>query len=342
MLWRIRGSSPLTRGKPDARRAPPPGHRLIPAHAGKTSRLAGSFWWPGAHPRSRGENVVATLSSKSLTGSSPLTRGKRFGHLVEVLDAGLIPAHAGKTPKASERPGTHRAHPRSRGENVTGTLVPGVQSGSSPLTRGKLSCGRLGCRLVGLIPAHAGKTARSPCTRAAIWAHPRSRGENRRGPVHVVGEDGSSPLTRGKHIGEAKVQDGLGLIPAHAGKTPKASERPGTHRAHPRSRGENSFTPPMIVACKGSSPLTRGKLACFGRADPIPGFIPAHAGKTLVSGSKLSARAAHPRSRGENAETVNSTVSKSGSSPLTRGKRTHRHNHTNTRRLIPAHAGKTS
>ena len=219
MLWRIRGSSPLTRGKPDARRAPPPGHRLIPAHAGKTSRLAGSFWWPGAHPRSRGENVVATLSSKSLTGSSPLTRGKRFGHLVEVLDAGLIPAHAGKTPKASERP--------------------------------------------------------------------------------------------------------------------------GTHRAHPRSRGENSFTPPMIVACKGSSPLTRGKLACFGRADPIPGLIPAHAGKTLVSGSKLSARAAHPRSRGENAETVNSTVSKSGSSPLTRGKRTHRHNHTNTRRLIPAHAGKT-
>ena len=154
-----------------------------------------------------------------IRGSSPLTRGKRFGHLVEVLDAGLIPAHAGKTPKASERPGTHRAHPRSRGENVTGTLVPGVQSGSSPLTRGKLSCGRLGCRLVGLIPAHAGKTARSPCTRAAIWAHPRSRGENRRGPVHVVGEDGSSPLTRGKHIGEAKVQDGLGLIPAHAGKT---------------------------------------------------------------------------------------------------------------------------
>ena len=264
--------------------------------------------------------MVATLSSKSLTGSSPLTRGKRFGHLVEVLDAGLIPAHAGKTPKASERPGTHRAHPRSRGENVTGTLVPGVQSGSSPLTRGKLSCGRLGCRLVGLIPAHAGKTARSPCTRAAIWAHPRSRGENRRGPVHVVGEDGSSPLTRGKHIGEAKVQDGLGLIPAHAGKTPKASERPGTHRAHPRSRGENSFTPPMIVACKGSSPLTRGKLACFGRADPIPGLIPAHAGKTVTTGQMQVVHGAHPRSRGENPRTWTSSGRPRGSSPLTRGK----------------------
>ena len=274
------GSSPLTRGKPDARRAPPPGHRLIPAHAGKTSRLAGSFWWPGAHPRSRGENVVATLSSKSLTGSSPLTRGKRDGYPRPRRAVRLIPAHAGKTKLREIGVPSRGAHPRSRGENRTVTLYARGDLGSSPLTRGK--------------PARAG---------------PR-RGRGR-------------------------------LIPAHAGKTPKASERPGTHRAHPRSRGENSFTPPMIVACKGSSPLTRGKLACFGRADPIPGLIPAHAGKTLVSGSKLSARAAHPRSRGENAETVNSTVSKSGSSPLTRGKRTHRHNHTNTRRLIPAHAGKT-
>ena len=53
----IKGSSPLTRGKPPARQGERGGWGLIPAHAGKT--------WPGltapanpwAHPRSRGENT---------------------------------------------------------------------------------------------------------------------------------------------------------------------------------------------------------------------------------------------------------------------------------------------
>ena len=50
------GSSPLTRGKRGrARRgARPP--RLIPAHAGKTSRVIWSVMSCPAHPRSRGEN----------------------------------------------------------------------------------------------------------------------------------------------------------------------------------------------------------------------------------------------------------------------------------------------
>ena len=73
----IVGSSPLTRGKP-----PQPVHvevmgRLIPAHAGKTSRARRTSWRAWAHPRSRGENVsMAPLGSQGW-GSSPLTRGKR-------------------------------------------------------------------------------------------------------------------------------------------------------------------------------------------------------------------------------------------------------------------------
>ena len=55
---------------------------------------------------------------------------------------------------------THTAHPRSRGENEYGFAVADKDSGSSPLTRGKL--GVVGVRgpVVGLIPAHAGKTPR--------------------------------------------------------------------------------------------------------------------------------------------------------------------------------------
>ena len=50
--------------------------------------------------------------------------------------------------------------------------------GSSPLTRGKRSFGGARQPLMGLIPAHAGKTHRINLTYDTHGAHPRSRGEN--------------------------------------------------------------------------------------------------------------------------------------------------------------------
>ena len=50
---------------------------LIPAHAGKTLRLARGRSCCWAHPRSRGENDGAAGRCAVLLGSSPLTRGKR-------------------------------------------------------------------------------------------------------------------------------------------------------------------------------------------------------------------------------------------------------------------------
>ena len=90
------------------------------------------------------------------------------------------------------------AHPRSRGENRRPDASPRSICGSSPLTRGKL--GALGDArdLIRLIPAHAGKTrAKAPCA-SAVWAHPRSRGENFDDDDGRRFDLGSSPLTRGK------------------------------------------------------------------------------------------------------------------------------------------------
>ena len=70
---------------------------------------------------------------------------------------------------------------------------------------------------------------------------------------------GSSPLTRGKRVGDRGSARLAGLIPAHAGKTCAlggADQAPG---AHPRSRGENSNMADRSTADAGSSPLTRGK-----------------------------------------------------------------------------------
>ena len=152
------GSSPLTRGKRACSTWRGPRTWLIPAHAGKTRcrRWCRSCRW--AHPRSRGENVRAGARRVPYAGSSPLTRGKQGGCFVTGGNVGLIPAHAGKTSRRRSAPVASRAHPRSRGENRDGVIDRLSIGGSSPLTRGKHWEQLYGDYVVGLIPAHAGKT----------------------------------------------------------------------------------------------------------------------------------------------------------------------------------------
>ena len=135
-IWK--GSSPLTRGKRGAARVADAAHLLIPAHAGKTRRRVSRPRSGRAHPRSRGENVAATVATVGNGGSSPLTRGKPGGQLGGAGGRRLIPAHAGKTERDV-------------------SLAAGF-GGSSPLTRGKRQSHRLRDADEGLIPAHAGKT----------------------------------------------------------------------------------------------------------------------------------------------------------------------------------------
>ena len=150
-------SSPLTRGKRGARHDLVDCVRLIPAHAGKTPCGAARRAGTPAHPRSRGENVRVLGARSSVE---------------------LITAHAGKTRVARGVRRAIAAHPRSRGENYKSATLTRSSSGSSPLTRGKRRRIDPVPETVGLIPAHAGKTARLQCKTCARPAHPRSRREN--------------------------------------------------------------------------------------------------------------------------------------------------------------------
>ena len=134
---RLAGSSPLTRGKPCARIAIASMSGLIPAHAGKTNGETRNRRRAWAHPRSRGENHDLGDRIQTMRGSSPLTRGKHRARGPRRRRTGLIPAHAGKTSRSTPAPGTGRAHPRSRGENMHRKIDHTRVSGSSPLTRGK-------------------------------------------------------------------------------------------------------------------------------------------------------------------------------------------------------------
>ena len=213
----------------------------------------------GAHPRSRGENLLVDVPLRADRGSSPLTRGKHPQQIPPVARAGLIPAHAGKTVMGHANIVSPTAHPRSRGENVMMTSAIGVNPGSSPLTRGKRTVtiyarGDLGSSPLTrgkprppsprrprpwLIPAHAGKTGASVSRALLGWAHPRSRGENFVAAMYGLGLRGSSPLTRGKRQRRRHPRARRGLIPAHAGKTEMGGIEPPAGWAHPRSRGEN-------------------------------------------------------------------------------------------------------
>ena len=316
-----------------------------------------------AHPRSRGENVIGTFVAGFKTGSSTLARGKRQGVWDGIKQIGLIPAHAGKTPCWGNVDTGVEAHPRSRGENIPTAERPRNHVGSSPLTRGKhiplveltpdrglipAHAGKTNVAGIGvaspgwLIPAHAGKTCGKGLDHFRAWAHPRSRGENLERARLVAWVRGSSPLTRGKPVEAGGGDPGVGLIPAHAGKTFARRIRDERKRAHPRSRGENQQAREARIPSRGSSPLTRGKRNPSSTAADTDGLIPAHAGKTLRRVDRDSRHQAHPRSRGENAGNPMYFLVHNGSSPLTRGKHAARAAGRLVPRLIPAHAGKTS
>ena len=192
-----------------------------------------------------------------------------------------------------------------------------------------------------LIPAHARKTSAFIDETAGTSAHLCSHGENPKVIRQVLPRNGSSPLTRGKHLVGARHPSRERLIPAHARKTLTPGSCPSDTSAHPRSHGENAVAARMDRQQIGSSPLTRGKrVGCLGcRRDR--GLIPAHAGKTSSEPLSLASRPAHPHSRRENRPMTIVRPIHTDSSPLTRGKRIRLASTRSHFRLIPAHAGKT-
>ena len=337
------GSSPLTRRK--RRQIPRQRYRhgLIPAHAGKTGHDAGVTRVHWAHPRSRGENERDPYSDETLSGSSPLTRGKRCAPaLMSGGSGGSSPLTRGKRCEPSRQASSERLIPAHAGKTQSMRGYPEQAQGSSPLTRGKHVREITARDRRGLIPAHAGKTSRRKPTPSPSGAHPRSRGENTCGLARADIVEGSSPLTRGKLRSTREECERPRLIPAHAGKTASKWNKPSERPAHPRSRGENDKQRRAEEQLAGSSPLTRGKPNLQDTPAMKTRLIPAHAGKTTTAQPPDDSDRAHPRSRGENTLDETETVEVLGSSPLTRGKPAAPTWGAGSLGLIPAHAGKTS
>ena len=193
------GSSPHTRGAPHL----PCGTRdvpgIIPAYAGSTH---GDFDIDDA-----------------ISGSSPHTRGALVHVYLIAYALGIIPAYAGSTLRWTPTTRTSRDHPRIRGEHSSAASTTIARMGSSPHTRGARSHTSEDSAHARIIPAYAGSTFKAVRVPSRYGDHPRIRGEHLIPIVCAYNLMGSSPHTRGAHVGEAADTRAFGIIPAYAGST---------------------------------------------------------------------------------------------------------------------------
>ncbi len=167
----------------------------------------------------------------------------------------------------------------------------------------------------------------------AFTAHPRIRGEHTPRIYSITARCGSSPHTRGAPDRPRGFPVAVRLIPAYAGSTHTHAGLEGAISAHPRIRGEHdTLVNSSNVVVYDSTVLEN--LAHFR-------LIPAYAGSTNLAARCLVITAAHPRIRGEHAESSGGFTRARGSSPHTRGARKHPIFHHAAVRLIPAYAGST-
>ena len=153
---------------------------------------------------------------------------------------------------------------------------------------------------------------------------------------------GSSPHTRGALARLRTSRLGRRIIPAYAGSTPTADPTPWRSSDHPRIRGEHISCGSAPGRKFGSSPHTRGARPPPRRSVRIAGIIPAYAGSTILRRTATTMHRDHPRIRGEHGMGGRSIVTRSGSSPHTRGARGAVDAEPGPPGIIPAYAGSTS
>ena len=196
-----RGSSPRSRGAPGHSVAKAVVGGIIPAFAGSTGFRAGRRLDSRDHPRVRGEHFSTKVFSRSASGSSPRSRGALRALPLREFACGIIPAFAGSTETMRASWAKPRDHPRVRGEHLAGLLGLCCPAGSSPRSRGALRRHALAARLAGIIPAFAGSTAAPTARSLRTRDHPRVRGEHVAKISAIRGMTGSSPRSRGAHVG---------------------------------------------------------------------------------------------------------------------------------------------
>ena len=199
-----------------------------------------------------------------------------------IARTGIIPAHAGNTPRRSAPPVSCGDHPRACGEHGLWRRHMWAPRGSSPRMRGTRGVIDAAHFITGIIPAHAGNTWQADTCGQLGRDHPRACGEHYDGRKSFYGKAGSSPRMRGTHALALAEGARTGIIPAHAGNTRDRLCTAGASRDHPRACGEHRTSCLVPDTNQGSSPRMRGTPGSGCTGSKHPGIIPAHAGNTMM------------------------------------------------------------
>ena len=205
------------RGKRDAEKRRVHRERIIPAHAGQTTRVYRKHVETADHPRACGANRRCAMVRQLAYGSSPRMRGKLSPTTSRYNFPRIIPAHAGQTAPYVHRTFCRADHPRACGANGGANCRRWHAIGSSPRMRGKPRLCTAAISALRIIPAHAGQTCGGRRGPACSADHPRACGANFRVREVVDAYAGSSPRMRGKRLHKRHRGKPVRIIPAHAG-----------------------------------------------------------------------------------------------------------------------------
>ena len=112
-----------------------------------------------------------------MLGSPPRMRGKDRKTVIILSLVRITPAHAGKSKSADKSRRRKRDHPRACGEKRCHLVPPVLYLGSPPRMRGKDFTVVHDTSLLGITPAHAGKSFAVRCVPLGFQDHPRACGE---------------------------------------------------------------------------------------------------------------------------------------------------------------------
>ena len=174
---------------------------------------------PKDHPRPCGEKSCMRRACGWRGGSPPPMRGKVPGRYGRGIFCRITPAHAGKSFSTVSSNAKIWDHTRPCGEKLPSAQhLPSAQ-GSPPPMRGKGRHPLHKVVVLGITPAHAGKSiARNRCP-VCSWDHPRPCGEKSYADNVEIHHAGSPPPMRGKVRYWRLSRMGVRITPAHAGKS---------------------------------------------------------------------------------------------------------------------------
>ena len=313
---------------------------ITPAHAGKRCGAFHNAITSKDHPRACGEKQAFGSPVSGVLGSPPRMRGKAAVRAVQRDLLRITPAHAGKSVLVAVWAVEHGDHPRACGEKPRGPAWPSRGRGSPPRMRGKALLLVRSLVVMGITPAHAGKSEGHRLCQLVSKDHPRACGEKDAIAWALGGKRGSPPRMRGKVELLSKRLRNSGITPAHAGKSVGMRFGEGGHWDHPRACGEKKIENADFPGYRGSPPRMRGKAVKNLRSANNVRITPAHAGKSTREAKSAVSDWDHPRACGEKKWGPRQRRRTPGSPPRMRGKAPCRATTPAWGGITPAHAGK--